>query len=166
MSKSYQHEIPKARVNIALDIETAGATERKELPLKMLAVGDYGAGKNTESVQNRERISINKTNFDQVLKNVAPKLDISVANKIDETQPELNLSLEFQSMKDFSPEEIVQNIPQLKELVGMRNLLKDLKSNVLDNAKFRRELEGIINDQPSLEKLRQQLAEFANDDQK
>lgn len=157
MSKSYQNEIPKARVNIALAVETQGATEKKELPLKLLAMADYGAGKNTEAVQNRERISINKNNFDQVMSDLSPTVKLSVANKLDKNGGDLPVELTFRSMKDFSPEQVAQNIPELKKLVGMRNLLKDLKSNLLDNAKFRRELEAIFNNDPALQHLRAEL---------
>ncbi|MCK5886454.1 MAG: type VI secretion system contractile sheath small subunit, partial [Alcanivorax sp.] len=37
------------------------------------------------------------------------------------------------------------------------SLLKDLKSNLLDNSKFRRELERIVKNQPELESLMGQL---------
>ncbi len=43
----------------------------------------------------------------------------------------------------------------------MRNLLKDLKSNLLDNGKFRRELEKIVQNQPELEGLKAELDKLA-----
>jgi type VI secretion system protein ImpB len=43
----------------------------------------------------------------------------------------------------------------------MRNLLKDLKSNLLDNGTFRKELEKIIKNQPELEDLRSELEKLA-----
>ena len=45
MAESYQREIPKARVNISLDLHTGGAQKPVELPLKLLVMGDYSAGK-------------------------------------------------------------------------------------------------------------------------
>ncbi len=44
MADSFQNEIPKARVNITLDVETGGARKKLELPLKMLALGDFSGG--------------------------------------------------------------------------------------------------------------------------
>lgn len=164
MSKSYQHEIPKARVNIALDVETNGATERQELPLKLLAVGDYSAGKNTETVQNRERISINKNNFDKVMQDLSPQVNLSVENTLDEDVDDLNVDLKFSSLKDFHPENIAGQVPKLKRLVAMRNLLKDIKSNLLDNVQFRHELETIFKDNPSLQGLRKELEQLTADE--
>ena len=45
MSDSFQNEIPRARVNIKLDLVTGGAQKKVELPLKLLAVGDFSNGK-------------------------------------------------------------------------------------------------------------------------
>jgi type VI secretion system protein ImpB len=164
MSKSYQHEIPKARVNITLDVETGGSGERKELPLKMLTVGDFSGGKATGALQNRERISINKTNFDNVLADFSPELNLSVANKLGEGAEELGVKLAFNTIKDFDPENIAKQVPELKQMVAMRNILKDLKANLLDNTKFRRELETIFKDNPSLMNLREELTRLANDE--
>lgn len=44
MSNSYQSEIPKARVNIKLDLHVGGAQKKVELPLKLMVVGDYSNG--------------------------------------------------------------------------------------------------------------------------
>lgn len=48
-------------------------------------------------------------------------------------------------MKDFEPEQVARQIPRLKAMLAMRNLLCDL----MDNTAFRRELEKILPD-PSL----------------
>jgi len=39
MSNSFQNEIPKARVNIKLDLHTGGAQKKVELPLKLMVMG-------------------------------------------------------------------------------------------------------------------------------
>lgn len=44
MSNSYQNEIPKARVNIKLDLHTGNASKKMELPLKLLVTGDFSNG--------------------------------------------------------------------------------------------------------------------------
>jgi type VI secretion system protein ImpB len=43
-------------------------------------------------------------------------------------------------------------------LLAMRNLLRDLKSNLLDNAAFRRELEIVLKDPALSQELRDELA--------
>ena len=41
MSQSFQHEKPPARVNLFLEVAKGDATERVELPMRMLVVGDF-----------------------------------------------------------------------------------------------------------------------------
>ncbi|WP_412754122.1 type VI secretion system contractile sheath small subunit [Legionella londiniensis] len=160
MSKSFQHEIPQARVNITLDVETGGAKTKKELPLKLLILGDFSNGKAKGTIAQRERISINKHNFNQVLADLSPELNINVPNRI-KNDGDLPVKLQFQVFSDFKPEAIVEQIPQLKRLMAMRNLLKDLKSCVIDNQNFRKELEKIMRDRRDAQQLQQELSEVA-----
>jgi type VI secretion system protein ImpB len=157
MADSFQNEIPKARVNITLDVETNEGRRKKELPLKLLVIGDFSNGKTEGPVPDRERISINKNNFDKVLKDLTPELSFTVPNQIKKDGSELHLQLKMEAMKDFHPEEIIKQIPELRNLLAMRNLLKDLKANVLDNSSFRSELEKIVKNEAELEQLRSQL---------
>lgn len=60
-------------------------------------------------------------------------------------------------MNDFSPEQVAKKVPELRSLLAMRNLLRDLKSNLLDNAKFRYELEKIVKDEQLSDELRAEL---------
>ncbi|MGC8001117.1 type VI secretion system contractile sheath small subunit, partial [Salmonella enterica] len=53
MSNSYQSEIPKARVNIKLDLHTGGAQKKVELPLKLMVVGDYSNGSEQRPLSER-----------------------------------------------------------------------------------------------------------------
>lgn len=61
MGNSFQNEVPKSRVNLQLDLHTGGAGKKSELPLKLLAVGDFSNGKEQRSLSERNKININKT---------------------------------------------------------------------------------------------------------
>lgn len=150
MSNSYQSEIPKARVNIKLDLHTGGAQKKVELPLKLLIVGDYGNGTEQRTVSEREKIDINKNNFDSVLAEFSPNVNLTVENTLVGDGSEDNVSLTFREMSDFTPEQVARQIPQLKAMLAMRNLLRDLKANLLDNQAFRKELEKSCSTQCSV----------------
>jgi len=143
MSNSYQNEIPKARVNIKLDVHTGNASKKMELPLKLLVTGDFSNGQEQRVLSEREKLNVNKNNFDSVLAEFSPALNISVENTLTGDGSEENVSLTFREMKDFTPEQVARQIPQLKAMLAMRNLLRDLKANLLDNVTFRKELETI-----------------------
>jgi len=159
MSKSYQHEIPQARVNITLDVETGGAKSKKELPMKLLMLGDFSHGQANGQIADRERISINKHNFNQILSSIAPKLTFAVEDCIHDRGADMAVSLTFNDIAHFKPEHIVEQVPQLKRLLAMRNLLKDLKSCVIDNQSFRKELEKIIKDTGGAKQLLSELTQ-------
>ncbi len=161
MAQSFQNEIPKARVNIKLDLHTGGAQKKVELPLKLLVMGDYSHGREQRPLSEREKVSINKNNFDSVMAEFSPAVNLTVKNTLTENGGEENIALTFRQIKDFDPEHVARQIPQLRALLSMRNLLRDLKSNLLDNSTFRREFERILKDAALSDELRTELAALA-----
>ena len=161
MADSFQNEIPKARVNISLDVETYGAKRKVELPHKALVIGDFSMSKAQRRVGEQERININSSNIDQVMTDLAPAVNFAVPNKITNDGSELRINIKFNNFKSFHPEQVARQVPELAGLLAMRNLLKDLKSNLLDNTAFRKELEGIVKNQPELASLRKELEGIA-----
>ncbi|MBA3980837.1 MAG: type VI secretion system contractile sheath small subunit [Alcanivorax sp.] len=158
MSKSFQNELPRARVNITLDLETGGAKKKLELPLKLLVMGDYSNGQSEGRIAERERVRIDRNNVNDVLKDMAPRVRYTVENTLRDDGSDIQVDLKFDSFNSFKPEQVAQRIPQLNDMLAMRSLLKDLKSNLLDNSKFRRELERIVKTKPELEELMGELS--------
>ena len=163
-SSSFQNEVPKARVNIKLDLHTGGAQKKVELPLKLLVMGDYSNGKEQRPLSERSKIDINKNNFNSVLGEFQPSIKMAVPDTLAGDGTDTAVSLTFNDMKDFEPEQVARQIPQLRALLAIRNLLRDLKSNLLDNATFRRELENILKDDALSDELRAELAALAPQD--
>ncbi|MDN6228550.1 MAG: type VI secretion system contractile sheath small subunit [Enterobacterales bacterium] len=163
-SSSFQNEVPKARVNIKLDLHTGGAQKKVELPLKLLVMGDYSNGKEQRPLSERSKIDINKNNFNSVLGEFQPSIKMAVPDTLAGDGTDTAVSLTFNDMKDFEPEQVARQIPQLRALLAMRNLLRDIKSNLLDNATFRRELENILKDDALSDELRAELAALAPQD--
>lgn len=161
MSESFQNEIPRARVNIKLDLLTGGVQKKVELPLKLLSVGDFSNGKAEGTLSERDKIDINKNNFNSVLANLNPEVNLTVKNTLANDGSEENVKLFFQNMKDFEPEAVARQIPQLRAMLAMRNLLRDLKSNLLDNMTFRKELEIILKNPALSAELRNELNALA-----
>lgn len=163
MSDSFQNEVPKARVNIKLDLHTGGAQKKVELPLKLLVTGDFSNGKEERPLSEREKVNVNKNNFNSVLAEYEPSVNLTVANMLANDGSEENIALTFKQMKDFEPEHVARQIPQLKAMLAMRNLLRDLKANLLDNVTFRKELEVILKDPALSDTLRDELSALAQE---
>lgn len=161
MADTFQNEVPKARINLKLALHTGGAQKKVELPLKLMTVGNFSNGKETRPLSEREKINVNKNNFDSVLSEFNPEINLAVQNTLAGKGSEENILLQFSCMKDFEPEQVARQIPQLRAMLAMRNLLRDLKSNLLDNATFRKELEKILKDPALSQELRDEMSVLA-----
>jgi type VI secretion system protein ImpB len=162
MAGSFQNEIPAARINLKLDVGKGNAKKKVELPLKTLVVGDFTQKQRNQRVGEREKININKNNFEQVMKSAELKLNYTVENKLT-GQGDLKVDLDVKGMDSFKPENVAKSIPELSKLMAARNLLKDLKSNLLDNRTFRARLEEIIKDPKTAKALQEELKKIVPD---
>ena len=158
---SYQSEIPKSRVNIKLDLHTGTAKKKVELPLKLLVAGDFSNGAEQRPLSERQKVNINKNNMNSVLAEFSPSVSMAVENTLADDGSEDAITLAFRDMKDFEPEQVARQIPQLKAMLAMRSLLRDLKANLMDNTAFRRELEKILLDPSLSAELRGELSALA-----
>jgi len=148
---------PKERVNIVYKTDANGAEEEVELPLKILAMGDYTLKKDDTPLEKRETIDINKNNFDDVMKSMEIEVDFNVTNKIDENNEELPVHLKIEKMKDFTPDSVANQVPELKKLMELREALIALKGPLGNIPEFRKKLEKIIEDSELREKLMKEL---------
>ena len=161
MADTFQNEVPKARINLKLSLHTGGAQKKAELPLKLLTVGDFSNGKESRPLSEREKINVNKNNFNSVLSEFNSVVNLTVQNTLAGEGSEESVKLSFSDMKDFEPERVARQIPQLRAMLAMRNLLRDLKSNLLDNSTFRKELEKILKDPALSRELRDEMSALA-----
>jgi type VI secretion system protein ImpB len=161
-SRSFQNEIPPSRVNIRYVKKTDGAQEKVELPLKLLLLGDYTLRPDDTPLDERKKISIDKDNFDDVLKEQKLKLSMMVPNRLSgQTNDELKVDLDIDSLKAFTPDQIVQRVPELAKMLEIRELLSDLKARVITNRNFRQALEKIVQDKDQLDAITRELDRIA-----
>lgn len=160
-SSSFQNEIPPARVNIQLSVDKGNAQKKRELPLKLLVVGDFTKKSDGTRIADREKININKDNFDQVMKSLNLEVNASVENKLAADGGDLKVKIRVDSMKSFTPYEVAKQIPELGKLMAARNLIKDLGSNLLDNREFRKRMESILKDKDAAQAMLEELDKIA-----
>lgn len=161
MSKGKEGSVaPKERVNITYKPATDGAAEDVELPLKILMLGDFTGRPDDRPVEERKPINVDKDNFDKVMAAQNLETSISVSNKLtDGDQGELALNLKFETLKDFRPEGIVEQVPQLKELMELRNALTALKGPLVGGnvPEFKKKLVEALRDPDKRARLMQEL---------
>jgi type VI secretion system protein ImpB len=145
--ESLQHKIERVRpprVNITYDVEVGGAIELKELPFVLGVMGDF-VGKPEEPLpafKQRKFVEIDPDNFNQVMAGMKPRLAFSTDNKLQNDGSKVGVELKFNSIEDFEPDNVVQQVEPLRKLVEARQKLSDLLSKMDGNDK----LETILND--------------------
>jgi len=167
MSKKEGSVAPKERINIKYR-QKGDKDEEKELPFKMLMVGDYTLKEDDDSVEDRKVNRINKNNFNDVMKSYDISLDISVSNKLDDkdTSGDMAVNLKFDGIKDFTPDNVVSQVPEMQKLKQLREALVALKSPLGNVPKFRKNLQQLVKDKDSRDKLCQELGIDINDIEK
>lgn len=149
---------PKERINISYKSSTGGASEDVELPLKMLIVDDFTGKENDDIIEDREPININKDNFNDVIKSHNLSMNFSVPNKLQENSDEdINVDLKINSMKDFSPAQIAEQIPELASLMELRRALQALKGPLGNVPAFRKTIQAILENDETRAQVMQEL---------
>jgi type VI secretion system protein ImpB len=145
--ESLQHKLDRVRpprVHITYDVEVGGAIELKELPFVVGVMGDF-VGKPEDPLpplKQRKFVEIDPDNFSQVMAGMKPRISYSVDNKLQEDGSKIGVDVKFNSIEDFEPDNVVQQVEPLRKLVEARQKLSDLLSKMDGNDK----LESLLND--------------------
>jgi len=135
------------RVQIKYEVYVGDAMEMKELPFVVGVLGDYSGKPEKPLVPLRDRkfVDIDRDNFNKVLSAMQPRLAFQVDEKLSgNADQKLNVELKFHSMEDFSPENVVRQIPILRALLEQREALKNLSSRLEGNDKLDELLQQVL----------------------
>ncbi|MCK5100928.1 MAG: type VI secretion system contractile sheath small subunit, partial [Desulfobacteraceae bacterium] len=102
-------------------------------------------------------INIDKNNFDDVLDSYNIKLETVVKNELSEEDDEMAVNLKFDSLKDFNPDAVVEQIPELKKLVELRNALKAVKGPLGNIPEFKKKLNELVADDGAKDRILKEL---------
>lgn len=156
---------PKERINIVYKPATGDAKEEIELPLKLLVMGDFTQRQEDETLENRPMIGIDKDNFNDVLKGQNLNLSFNVDNKLAADGGEMPVNLKMQTIRDFEPEAIARQIPEVNKLLELREALTALKGPLGNVPAFRKRIQSIVSDEQTRNKLIGELG-LSGDDKK
>lgn len=149
---------PKERVNITYKPATGDQQEEVELPLRIMMMGDYTGKSDETPLEERKPINIDKDNFTDVMSEMDLSLDLNVADKLSgEDGAEMPVHLKFKNLKDFTPEGIAEQVPELRQLMQLRNALTALKGPLGNIPKFRKKIQGLLGDDAQRERLMKEL---------
>ena len=105
-----------------------------------------------------EPINVNKDNFDEVMRKQDLRLSFNVANKLSgKADDEMAVSLKFDTLKDFNPEAVAQQVPELNKLLELRKALQALKGPLGNLPAFRKKLQGLVESEAEVDKILKEL---------
>jgi type VI secretion system protein ImpB len=155
---------PKERINVTFKPATGGAQEEIELPLKLMVLGDFTQRADERKIEDRKPISIDKNSFDEVLAKQELNLTFGVPNRLQDepSDDELAVQLNINSMKDFNPANLVEQVPELKKLMELRDALVALKGPLGNAPAFRKAIESVLADVDSRDRVLGELGVAAH----
>lgn len=140
------------RVQIQYELEQYGAKKMVELPFIVGVMSDLAGKSDSEeakkAVADRKFMEIDIDNFDKRMSAIKPKVSFQVDNALT-GEGQIPVSIEFESMDDFSPIKVASKVDSLKKLVEARNQLAALKT-YMDGKSQAEELLNKIIDDPNL----------------
>jgi type VI secretion system protein ImpB len=151
-----QSVAPLERVNITYRPATGGAGEQKELPLKLLFIGDFTGRADERPIEERKAIKIDADNFNKVLAEHKLQATIAIPNRIA-GEGQMAVDLKFSSLGDFSPDAIVEKVPELKAMLEVRKALVALMGPLGNVAAFRKRIAEILANNESRERVAREL---------
>lgn len=159
-NESVQKKLQKIRpprVQMTYDVEIGDAIEKKELAFVTGVVGDFSGKSKVPQAKLKDRsfVNIDPDNFDEVMKGIEPRAVYRVVNELGDKDGEFSVELKFNSMDDFRPESIVQQVEPLKKLLEARTKLADLRNKLAGSEKLEDLLNEVLNNTEHLAKLAQ-----------
>jgi type VI secretion system protein ImpB len=156
--------VRKPRVHISYEVETGGATEKKHLPFLVGVVGSYSGNNPTgklSPLRDRKFVNIDRDNFNDVLKSMTPGVRVEVPNLISDDPEQkgkmTSFDLKFESMEDFTPGKLAQQITPIKRLLDVRSKLNDLLVKAQASPDLEKELEDVLKDKTKAEQAANEL---------
>ncbi|EQA1624826.1 type VI secretion system contractile sheath small subunit [Enterobacter asburiae] len=140
-----QNKLGKARpprVHITYDVEVGGAETQKELPMVIGVVGEFSDEK--KPLRDRRFVQIDKDNFNEVMQGMKPEIEMLVDNELNNDGGKLAVALRFNSMADFAPENVAQQLEPLKKLLELREQLSDLRNRTASNDRLKEQLAELL----------------------
>lgn len=158
------------RVHISYEVEVGDAIEMKELPWVMGVLGNFtGHRDDLDRLKDRKFTEVTPDNFDDVLARMNPTLNLTVDNKLsdDEDAGKLAIDLDFESLDDFTPERVADQVEPLKKLLELRQQLSDLRGRLQGNDKLEEIIQSTLSDEEKLKQLQDELGDAdAGEDEK
>jgi type VI secretion system protein ImpB len=150
------------RVQIAYEVEHYGSPTTIELPFVMGVMADLAGASETaeasKSVQDRKYVDVDAGRFGKFMEALGPRVKARVRNLMPkpegaEAEEEMFVDLTFNSMGEFAPDRVAEQVPQLAELLRMRRQLVELLGFMDGRVDAEKRIAQLLNNEPLLQQV-------------
>ncbi len=121
-------------------------------------MGDYTLRPDDTPLEDRKIINIDKDNFTEVMKSQELSLTFNTADKLSgEENAEMSVDLKINTLKDFEPEAVARQVPELNNLLELRKALTALKGPLGNVPAFHKKIKQLLDDKESKDRLMAEL---------
>ena len=159
MPESTQHKLDRVRpprVQITYDVEIGDAIVMKELPFVVGIMADLSGKPEAPlpPLKERKYVEIDRDNFNDIMKSIAPRLALSVKNTLADDGTKLNVELKFSHLDDFGPIQVLKQVEPMRKLFEARTRLADLLTKLDGNDALDSLLQDIIKNTDGLNEIK------------
>lgn len=115
------------RVHIEYEVQTYNSIEKVSLPFVMGVMSDLSgkSEKGKKELAERDFVNVDMDNFGEFQKSIAPRAAFYAENKLT-GEGQMAVDLTFNSMEDFTPGRVAEQVPATAKLLEARRQLSDL----------------------------------------
>lgn len=162
MAESIQKKLDRVRrprVQITYDVEDGGALKKVELPFVVGVLADLSAdgASNLPPMKERRFKEIDRDNINDVLKDSAPEINLRVKNRLAGDDSQIGVKLKFESMDDFEPAKVAQQVEPLRKLMEERERLNEVLGKMESNQKLEDLLGQVMSNTEKIKELAQKM---------
>lgn len=159
MPESTQHKLDRVRpprVQITYDVEIGDAIVMKELPFIVGIMADL-SGQPEQApppLKERKYVEIDRDNFNDIMKATGPRLALRVDNRLAGDGEKMSAVLNFSSLDDFSPINVLKQVEPLRELYEARTKLADLLTKLDGNDALDALLRDVVKNTEGMQQIK------------
>ena len=159
-----QDEIPKSRLTLTYRTTINGAMQDVSLPFRILVLADFSLGTSTDrklDLAERKLRPLTGRNLDPLIKDMKMRLRTTVQNCIDPDNAEsVDVDIPIDGMKSFSPDQIAYNIPKVRALLMLKQLLLETQASIDNRKEMRKIVQELYSKPESVQELAGKLDDF------
>lgn len=140
-----------------------------ELPLVTGVLSDLSGnnpGVEKPAVEERTFADVTKDTLDEYMESIKPGVTFMTENKLDENSSDrIGVNLQFNSMDDFEPARIAEQVPALNSLLEARKHLANLQRYMSAKPKAQEHIKKLLSDPELMAALAERVADEEQDEE-